>query len=296
VTGGAYQPRAAESGVLHAVVREHLEDFLRAAADRSDGAEVPRFVAAEFRDFLGCGGLARGFARVRCPGCAFERLVPFSCKGRGVCPSCGGRRMTALAAHLVDHVFPHVPVRQWVLTVPHRLRYLLAWDHTLCRAVRAVFIRAVLGFQRRRARRQGAPDGQGGAGTAIQRFGSAVNLNVHYHTLALDGVFTRSGDGRLQFHPAAPPTDAEVARLLATIRTRVRRRLTRRGLDIDGDDPTAATVDAVAEESPALAGLRSAAVQGRIARGPSRGRAHPPGRAGSRRPGDHLERAAPRAS
>jgi len=122
VASGAYQPRAAETGVLHAVVRDHLEDFLRAAAERSDGPGVPRFVAAEFRDFLGCGVLARGFARVRCPGCAFERLVPFSCKGRGFCPSCGGRRMTALAAHLVDHVFPHVPVRQWVLTVPHRLR------------------------------------------------------------------------------------------------------------------------------------------------------------------------------
>jgi len=56
----AYQPRAAETGVLHAVVRDHLEDFLRAAADRSDGTGVPRFVAAEFRDFLGCGVLARG--------------------------------------------------------------------------------------------------------------------------------------------------------------------------------------------------------------------------------------------
>ena len=61
--------------------------------------------------------------------CTFERLVPFSCKGRGFCPSCGGRRMTERAAHLVDEVLPPVPVRQWVLTLPYRLRYLLAWDH-----------------------------------------------------------------------------------------------------------------------------------------------------------------------
>jgi hypothetical protein len=45
--------------------------------------------------------------------------------------------------HLVDEVLPRVPVRQWVLTMPHRLRYLLAWDHKLCRAVLAVYVRAV---------------------------------------------------------------------------------------------------------------------------------------------------------
>jgi hypothetical protein len=52
---GTYQPRVAETGALHTLVRTHLEDFLRAAADRNDGVGVPRFVEAEFRDFLGCG-------------------------------------------------------------------------------------------------------------------------------------------------------------------------------------------------------------------------------------------------
>lgn len=61
----------------------------------------------------------------------------------------------ATPAHLLDRVFPAVPVRQWVLSLPHRVRYLLAWDHALCRAVVAVYIRTVLGFLRRRARRAG---------------------------------------------------------------------------------------------------------------------------------------------
>jgi len=69
--------------------------------------------------------------------------------------------MTDRAAHLVDHVFPDVPIRQWVLTLPPRLRYLLAWDHTLCRAVVAVYLRAVLGWLRRQARRRGVRDGRG---------------------------------------------------------------------------------------------------------------------------------------
>ena len=93
--------------------------------------------------------------------------------------------MAERAAHLVDHVFPHVPVRQWVLTVPHRIRDVLAWDHALCRAVVGVFIRAVLGFLRRRAREQeGVADGRGGAAAIIQRFGSALNVNCRARYLA----------------------------------------------------------------------------------------------------------------
>jgi hypothetical protein len=112
--------------------------------------------------------------------------------------------------------------------VPHRLRYRLAFDHTLCRAVIGVFVRAVLGWYRQRARRAGWADGQSGAVTVIQRFGSGLQLNVHSHALFLDGVFTEAADGTLRFHPAPPPSDVEVARLVATIRTRVLRLLRRR--------------------------------------------------------------------
>ncbi|TMB59359.1 MAG: transposase, partial [Deltaproteobacteria bacterium] len=163
--------------------------FLAETAAATDGVGVPRFIEREFRDFLGCGALDRGFARVRCDTCRFERLVPFSCKARAVCPSCGGRRMAEQAAHLVDTVLPTVPVCQWVLTVPHRLRYRLAFDHALCRAVLGVFIRTVLGWYGRRGRRAGIPEGQSGTVTVVQRFGSGLELNVHFHTLGLDGVF-----------------------------------------------------------------------------------------------------------
>src|SRR5437899_2245918 len=135
VERAVYRPRDAERSVLHAVVRTHLETFLREAAHRGEGAGLPQFVEQEFREFLTCGVLAHGFVRLRCDTCAEERLVPFSCKGAGFCPSCGGRRMTERAAHLVENVLPRVPVRQWVLSLPHWLRYLLAWDHRLCRGV-----------------------------------------------------------------------------------------------------------------------------------------------------------------
>jgi four helix bundle protein len=138
--------------LLRAIVAEHLETFLAEARRRGSGDGVPAFVERELREFLTCGVLANGFARFRCRDCFREVLVAFSCQGRGFCPSCCGRRMAERAAHLVDGVLGGLPVRQWVLTLPHRLRYALAWDHRLCRAVLAVFIRAVLGFERRRAR------------------------------------------------------------------------------------------------------------------------------------------------
>ena len=155
--------------MLHAVIREHLEPFLREVSARGDGSSLPRFVEHEFRNFLGCGVLAEGFTRLRCPECAFERLVPFSCKRRGFCPSCGGRRMAEHAASLVDAVLPRVPVRQWVLTLPYRLRYRLAWDHALCRAVLGVYARTLLAFYARTARAHGIQDGQTGTVTVIQR-------------------------------------------------------------------------------------------------------------------------------
>src|SRR5260370_52159 len=64
----AYEPRAAERGVLYRVVEEHLERFLDGAADHADGTRLPKFVEQEFRDFLTCGVLAHGFARLRCGG------------------------------------------------------------------------------------------------------------------------------------------------------------------------------------------------------------------------------------
>src|SRR5213593_3003391 len=110
--------------------------------------------------------------------------------------------MAELAAHLVDAVLPHVPVRQWVLTLPHRLRYLLAYNHALCRAVLGVAVRTVLGFYRRRAAHAGVRGGRSGVVTVIQRFGGGLQLNVHFHSLFLDGVFAEGADGTLEFHPA----------------------------------------------------------------------------------------------
>ena len=173
--------------------------------------------------------------------------------------------MVERAAHLVDHVFPDVPVRQWVLSVPARIRYVLAWDHELCRAVVAVCVRAILGFERRRAGRAGVQDGRGGAVAIIQRFGAALNLNVHLHVLVLNGVFAEDEAGGLRFHAALPPRDEDVWSLAATIRTRVLRLLRRRGVSDDGEGGSAP--DPLVDETPVLAGIAAASVANRAALG-----------------------------
>ena len=116
--------------------------------------------------------------------------------------------MSELAAQLVDRVLPHMPIRQWVFAVPAPLRYQLAFDASLTRAVLRVFVRTVFGWLRQRAAEQGIVGGQGSAVTAIQRFGGALNTTIHFHSLVLEGVDTRpTPTARPVFHRRPPPTD-----------------------------------------------------------------------------------------
>ena len=265
-----YQPRSPSDTVLHQVVVEHLETFLEEARARSDGYGVPIFVERAFRSFIECGSLGGGFARIRCPDCGYERLLPFSCKRRGICPSCAGRRMTELSAHLVDSVIPPVPVRQWVLTLPYPLRYSLAWNHERARGVLANFVAVVQDFYRRRAEEQGIVNSQTGAITVIQRCGSALNLNPHFHTIFLDGVFAHNEDGLLEFYPLGSLSDEDVAEVLSATRDEVLTLLDKEGL-LDESD-SSFQFDDLSEDSPTLAGIYSASVRGRVAMGQRSGR------------------------
>ncbi|MCP4039502.1 MAG: transposase, partial [bacterium] len=265
----AYSRRTPETTLLYRVVQENLETFL-AEAEESDRA-VPRFVERELRDFLDCGILSRGFLRVRCKSCGEDRVVAFSCKGRGFCPSCTSRRMSDTAAHLVDRVFPEAPVRQWVLSLPIPLRYRVAYDHELCSAVLGVFLRTVFGALRCRAKKElGVVGGRGGSVTFVQRFGSSINLHTHFHALVLDGVYADPEEqGSPQFFALSPPTDEEIARVTATLAKRIVRLLMRRGL-LDEEGPPSA--DPLAEEEPLLAACAQASVRHRIATGVRAGR------------------------
>jgi hypothetical protein len=242
--------------VLHQVVERHLPAILEQAREHGG---VPGFVEDAFQELLRCGVLDHGVCRFRCSVCRCERLVALSCKGRGLCPSCGGKRMTDLAAHSVDHVIPRGPVRNWVLSLPRAFRYRLAYDHARMVAVFGLLVRAVQGFYTLRARARGLDAARTGAITFVQHFGSAANLHVHAHVPVMDGVFTAAESGELTFHKLPLPSDHELNALLAVVRRRVLHHLHRHGWL---DDAAAGDLDPIADEAPVLA----ACYRGSIAR------------------------------
>jgi hypothetical protein len=225
-----YRRRQPESTLLHETIRENLKTFLAHVEERGDGIGLPRFVISEFERYLACGILANGFARVRCTSCGDEMLVAFSCKNRGFCPSCTTRRMQGTATQLVDHVLPRVPVRQWVLSLPRWARFLLARDPELITLTLDRALRAIFAFQRGRARRAGragASAPRTGAVTFVQRFGGALNLNVHFHCVIPDGVFV-DAEGAIHFVALPAPSADDVALVLGRIFRRIRKILHRR--------------------------------------------------------------------
>jgi hypothetical protein len=147
--------------------------------------------------------------------CGGDYLVAFSCKGRGVCPSCNTRRMAEVAAHLCDHVFHGLPVRQWMLSVPKRIRYYLPQGKGALNVALRIFLRLVQ--QSLQANCPCAATANPaqlhlGAVAFIHRFGSSLNTHVHVHVCVVDGVFHALPDAKsdtdsvnassITFHPA----------------------------------------------------------------------------------------------
>jgi ribosomal protein S27E len=262
----AYHRHRPEQTALYSIVTEHYPRFVQ-EIERA-GGYLPGFVRQEFEDYLKCGLLEHGFLRVKCDGCRHEHLVAFSCKRRGFCPSCGARRMVESAAHLVDHVFPEAPVRQFVLTFPFPLRFLLAAQPEALTEVLAVVQRGISTFIVRHAGFTVSSGARTGAVTLIQRFGSALNLNVHLHMLFLDGAYTFRERGA-DFHRARRPGNARLGQLLETLSRRIVRLLERRGLLI-ADPECCPALDFEAGSS--LDQLQAASVHYRIAIGPHAGR------------------------
>ena len=266
-----YERHRPEQTTLYRLVQQHAASFI-AHTEANTGSELLRFIKDEFDAFLERGILAHGFLRLRCGECGHDKLLAFSCKRRGLhSPSCGARGKSQTAAHLVDHVIPHVPVRQWVLSLPIPLRVLLAAQPELVTPVLQVVQRVVARHLLRQAG-LATDEGHGGAVTLIQRFGSAANLNIHPHCLVLDGVYRCGADRAPAFVEVGAPTDDALQVLLQTVITRLMKLLTRRGVLIEEMGQTyLAEPDDDGEEARTLRPLQAAAITYRIAFGPRAG-------------------------
>lgn len=165
--------------------------------------------------------------------------------------------MCNTAAFLTDRVLPDQPIRQWVLSVPFNLRFLLASRAEVFTAITRIFIEETLGWYQHSARGLGIPRARGGAVSVQHRFGGALNLNCHVHAVLIDGVFTRNDfSERASFHPVPPPGSDALELIIQRIHRRVLAWLRRRDLiaehdyELERDEPSALEACVRASLSP----------------------------------------------
>ncbi|MCH8137214.1 MAG: IS91 family transposase [Proteobacteria bacterium] len=263
----AYVRHKPEQTLLYQLIERHWPEFQSHLSEV--GSYLPRHVTREFNEYLVCGRLEHGFLRVRCEDCHHEHLVAFSCKRRGFCPSCGARRMVETAALLVDDVLPHKPIRQWVLSFPYPLRFLLANNPQVVSKALSIINRVISAYLINKA---GCKKSRAytGAVTLVQRFGSALNLNLHFHILFIEGVYQEKYNGQLRFHHVNAPTVSELNTLVATISQRIARNLERQGLLTQDDTSSYLTLDL--QDDDAMNQLQGHSITYRIAVGPQQGR------------------------
>tara|TARA_Y100000034_G_scaffold11802_1_gene12330 strand:- start:1672 stop:3180 length:1509 start_codon:yes stop_codon:yes gene_type:complete len=261
-----YKRHRPETTLLYQLVERYYPDFTANLADQ--GKYLPNYVEREFDDFLRCGRLEHGFLRVVCNDCKHEKLVAFSCKRRGFCPSCGARRMAESAALLVDDVLLGYPIRQWVLSLPIPLRLLLARNPSELSKVMQIIHRAIsthivnkAGFTNKQSKT--------GAVTLIQRFGSALNLNIHFHMLFLEGAISENPLSGTTFTRIKAPSHSDMVELVHTISYRIANYLEKVGLverDIENS-----FLNLPIDDEDSLLQLQGASVSYRIAMGPQQG-------------------------
>ena len=192
-----YERHKPESTVLYQSVARAWPkiEFEYATSDQN----ISPHVTAEFNRYRRCGILEHGFVRLYCKDCHAEKVVGFSCKGRGFCPPCGARRAIQKADRIEREVWPQAKARQWVLTFPHQVRFWLLRSPKLFNEVISIVVDSIAVFYEQHS---AAVFGQdqiylptAGSISFVQFFGSSLAPNPHLHMMFLDGVFARGKDG-----------------------------------------------------------------------------------------------------
>jgi hypothetical protein len=156
--------------------------------------------------YLDCGDLHFGFARVKCEDCGHEYLLAFSCKRRHFCPSCHQKRVVEFGEWLCTEVLKYVPHRQWVFSIPKRLRIYFMFDRRLLAKLSRCAWK-VLNLYLTQA--VACDDAKAGAAVAVQSFGDFQNFHPHLHVLATDGCFYNDA----AFMVCPPPDTEELEKL-----------------------------------------------------------------------------------
>ncbi len=265
-----YSRRRPELTPCYKILQEELSTFI--AEREQENRPLPSYVTEEFDAYLKCGIPAFGFLRFQCNGCHEEKIVAFSCKKRGFCPSCCGKRMAETAAHLIDNVLPLVPYRQFVLSFPIPLRFWLHANEKLYAKIHNLVMGEIHRYYQRKAIDMGIKDPRPGAIAFTQRWGSALNLNIHLHIICADGVWT-TVDEKPRFRKLEPISDDEVADLVEAISQRVIRHLQKKGhLNENSEVVENPLGDDIFRENVAVSQATASSIAGKIAFGPNAGK------------------------
>ncbi|RJX19276.1 MAG: transposase [Desulforudis sp.] len=203
-----YKPRNPRHSHYYRCIEAHFEELEGAWEERYQrtcGFWRPLVMDVIYK-YLDCGDLHFGFARVRCDTCGHEYLLAFSCKRRHFCPSCHQKRVVEFGEWLYGEVLKQVPHRQWVFSIPKRLRIYFMFDRRLLAKLSQCAWTVLSGYLK-----QGAAfdDAVPGAVIAVQTFGDFQNFNPHLHIIATDGCFY--GNGGFAAGPRPNPSDLETA-------------------------------------------------------------------------------------
>lgn len=203
-----YAPRRTAQSDLVRIVTEYGPKFIDQLAEA--GTPLPDFVIRDFDALTRCGDLRHGFLRAACLRCGTEHLVPFSCKRRGFCPSCLGRRMAETSCLLVDHLLPAVRYRHFTCTFAGPLAVRLAYARPLLTAVMQTIGRRLDRDLRHRVKAEHRLPSVAvlhtGTVAVVQRFRFDLGLYLHVHALWTDGVFEDQGGSSPRWWSAPPLT------------------------------------------------------------------------------------------
>ena len=168
-----------------------------------------------FDEYLNCGILAHGAARVYYDGCKHSLPIAFSCKRRGVCPSCGSKSAVKFAEHIYSEVIEDIPHRHTVFTIPKRLQVFFRYD----RKLNSILFRAAWGAL---SQVLGIDEHELAAIFAVQTAGEVLNYHPHRHGLLADGYWKDGVFRRFSEIDLAAIEEAFAERVLAQLHKRER--------------------------------------------------------------------------
>lgn len=145
---GIYRQRHPERTIFYRVFFHYFERFLREYESRfeKEYGYLRSVIQEVVEKYLDCGNPMGGFARIRCPDCREERLLMFSCKTRGFCPSCHAKRREEWSEWMREELLLDVPHRQVVFTIPKMLRLFFRFRRSLLSSLCMAAVQALLKY------------------------------------------------------------------------------------------------------------------------------------------------------